>query len=145
VVPGTLSMSPWDENMDTRPYIAIAYDVWDHPKILSLGDPDTALTTWFRLMTYCNQYKTDGKIPEKVVKKFKKRLVEKLLKSGLLERTNDPEIFVIHDYLKHQKSRAQLEALSAAKAGAGSKGAHKRWHVDREIRDETCMHCMAEA
>lgn len=133
------------EGMDPRPYITIANDVWDHPKIVALNDPDTAKEVWFRMMTYSNQYRTDGKIHKNVAKKFKKRLVEKLLKVGLLEHTKDPDIYLLHDYLKHQKSKEQLDRLSAAKSGNGTKGAHKRWHVARNMPDQDCKLCIEEA
>jgi hypothetical protein len=133
------------DGMDRRAFITIAHDFWDHPKMVALEDPDTAGNTLLRLITYSNQYKTDGKIDKKVLKKFKKRLVEKLLKVGFLEPTEDPDVYVIHDYLKHQKSREQIEELKAKKSEAGAKGMHKRWHVAKGRVVEDCTWCVAEA
>lgn len=140
-------MEPDDilEGMDPRPYITLAHDIWDHPKIVALNDPDTASNVLFRLMTYSNQYKTDGKIHKNVLKKHKKRLVEKLKNVGLLEPTEDPDVYAIHDYLKHQKSREQIQKLQAQKSEAGAKGMHNRWHRDKGVFKPGCSWCEAGA
>lgn len=140
------TMEPDDDlldGMDKRPYITLAHDIWDHPKIVALNDPDTASNVLFRLMTYSNQYKTDGKIHKNVLKKHKKRLVEKLKNVGLLEPTEDPDVYVIHDYLKHQKSKEQLEKLQVQKSEAGLKGMHNRWHVAKGVFNPECPLCQA--
>jgi hypothetical protein len=128
------------EELDRRPYIAITNELFEHPKFLALT-PEGRLHL-MRLWAYCNHYLTDGRVPAEILKKEGKRIADRLLKLGWLEPTEDPDIFMCHDYLKHQKSRAQILELRAIKSTKGNKGAHQRWHVKRQITDPACSWCI---
>jgi hypothetical protein len=52
--------------------------------------------------------------------------------------------YELHDYLDWQPSRAQVAAERAARATAGERGNHRRWHVGRQQPDPACPMCIAE-
>jgi|GEM_PF-1115364 len=55
----------------------------------------------------------------------------------------DEDGWVVHDYLKDNPSRAELEAEEAGKSGGGKLGNHRRWHEQRGIAVPGCQWCKA--
>jgi hypothetical protein len=51
----------------------------------------------------------------------------------------------MHDYLDHQKSRAELEELREKRRDSAAEGLHIRWHVKRNEFKDNCEYCRAEA
>lgn len=118
----------------TRIYLRLLVDFDDDAdvaKLLRFRRPREAravrelLTSMWR---YCKREKSDGHVPLEVVGKLaypdtEKVALEdadKLVECGLAERT--PTGYYLPGYLKHNKSRAQIEEESAAKAVAGALG-----------------------
>jgi hypothetical protein len=134
----------WEDvpDRDGRPYFAVANELPRHPKYVSLTP--TAKNAIIELLSYCNTYLTDGEIPEAVLKKFGKKVVSQLIEVGWIETTKKPRVFMFHDYLKHQKSREQIEELRDGRKLGGRITAHKRWHVGKRQPDSECKHCIEE-
>lgn len=53
----------------------------------------------------------------------------------------DADGWVVHDYLKENPSRADLEAEEAGKSRGGKWGNHKRWHADKGKMAPGCEFC----
>ena len=63
--------------------------------------------------------------------------------SGHCASPLDDDGWVVHDYLKENPSRAELEAEEAGKSRGGKHGNHKRWHVDKGKSAPGCEFCEA--
>jgi hypothetical protein len=123
----------------------------DHPKFLEAGP--LAGYLHIAAIAWSNQNRTDGLIPwaqaERLVNwhgaSVTARMDEhirdddvrarpadglglamRLVEVGLWEHTPNGD-FAIHDYLEHQNSAAEIEALSGKRSVAGKKGANARW------------------
>jgi hypothetical protein len=104
---------------DDRTYITVHDGMPDHPKVEELSDAAFRLlvTAW----CWSSRNKTDGQIKAASWAKrgtAKARL--ELIAAGLAEETT--EGVEMHDYLEHQRSAAEIEALVEKRRLAGSKG-----------------------
>lgn len=100
-------------------YIRLDDGFANHPKIARLAPP--AVVLFVAGLCYCSRYLTDGAIPAAAARKLdysSPRAIGELVAAGLWERRGDD--FEVHDYLKHQRSKAQVEA--ARESG------RRRWH-----------------
>lgn len=118
-------------------------ELFRHPKFIRLTDK--AKLHLLELWAYCNEYQTDG-IVYKAILEEKGRPVAKLLREvGWVDDTNEKDTFYMHDYLDHQRSKAQIEERRERRrqsgAKGGTKGMHERWHVQRGDFKEDCEHC----
>lgn len=129
---------------DKRPYFVLTNEYPDHRKIRHLSDK--AFRLHITLLALCNKDKSDGGISDLDLNQFGKKVGEELVKRGLVEATSDPELFLMHDYLEHQRSADQIQELSEKRGTAGGKGGklamHNRWHVKRNLINEDCWHCI---
>lgn len=57
----------------------------------------------------------------------------------------DVDGYVVHDYLKENPSRVELEAEEAGKSRGGKRGNHRRWHVAKGKTAPGCEFCEEEA
>lgn len=104
---------------DDRPYIRVHDGLPDHPKVGVLSDAG------FRLLVaswcHCSRYLTDGKIPAAIWQRMgPQRARGELLDSGLAVMAGD--VVEMHDYLKHQRSAAEVVELKEKRREAGSRG-----------------------
>lgn len=84
-------------------------DSWiDHPKVAGLSD--SAKVLYIAGLSYASRHTTDGALAGKVWRTIggTARTVQELVNGGLWEAADDG--FAIHDYLKHQRSKAEIEA-----------------------------------
>lgn len=128
---------------DRREYIRVCVDLPLSPKLAGLDDP-AAGWLYVTSMCYCGRELTDGVFPIALVLRLagvEKDRAEALAGAGLWHLPGhdcpdcaEPEMgsAVIHDYLKHQRSKAEAEATRASKSAAGAKGAAKRWGSKRD-------------
>lgn len=82
-----------------------------HPKVWEAGEQAALLN--LQGMAYCSANQTDGRIPKGIVPRLTENpevseLVSRLLEAGLWRE--NAKHYVIHDYLEHQSSRAQIRA-----------------------------------
>lgn len=137
---------------DERTFITVHDGMPDHPKIDELSD--AAFRLLVRLWCWCSRNRTDGFIREATwsksgTAKTRRELLAELVHEPGHTCKHCPDVpagqFVMHDYLEHQRSAAEWEALSGKRSVAGELGAHNRWHKDGRT-DPKCHYCaMASA
>lgn len=98
---------------DTRSYFRVDNHLPDNPKIVRAG-PEAELL-YIHGLAYCSRLMTDGRIPKAVVPRLAwknaAKNTSKLVEAGLwIDRDDEYEV---KDYLKHQRSREQIEASRA--------------------------------
>lgn len=104
---------------DPRTFITVHDGMPEHHKIEALSDK--AFRALVDLWCWCSRTKSDGHVPESVwIKRSRSAKVRAELLDSLVERTDDG--YVMHDYLEHQRSKAEIEALQAKRSRAGSLG-----------------------
>ena len=104
---------------DDRTYITVHDGMPEHPKVEALSD--RAFRVLVDLWCWCSRQLNDGVIPEAVwLKRTGSPKVRKELLAALVDVVDGE--YVMHDYLEHQRSRAQVEALKAKRAEAGRRG-----------------------
>jgi hypothetical protein len=124
---------------DKRLFITVHNGMPDHPKIEGLSD--AAFRLLLRVWCRCSLYTTDGAITEAWWTKQKPKSRQELLDAGLVEPALVGGGVIVHDWDQHQLTSEDIEVLTTKKAGAGSKGAHRRWHEGRGITDADCKYC----
>lgn len=108
---------------DSRTYIRVHDGMPENAKVEALSD--RAFRVLIDLWCWCSRTLSDGVIPEAVwVKRTGTAKVQRELLGGLVEKVDGQ--FVMHDYLEHQRSRAEVEALRSKRAEAGRKGGKAR-------------------
>ena len=135
---------------DDRPGILVAHEMPDHPKIAPLSD--AAFRLLIRAWAYCSRLETNGRIPDAVWRTMgTPKARNELTAPPIVQPDASPLIIQrnayveCHDYLSHQRSSGEIEAVRGSRSEAGEKGAHMRWHVGRRVFVETCSLCQAEA
>lgn len=123
---------------DDRTYIRLHDGMPGHPKVRGLSDK--AFRTLIRAWCYCSEYLTDGEVVSAVARDLgtSKGWTE-LVSAGLAESA--PGGYLMHDYLEHQRSAAEVAEIKAGRGAGGTLGNHVRWHVQRRKPDPTCEHC----
>jgi hypothetical protein len=125
---------------DTRPYITLTNEIFRHPKMKRLKNPWARLYV-IELWTYCNQYMTDGWIDREVLHEKGDDIAEELIAAGWVDGPDAEGMFYMHSYLEHQKSKAEIEGLRAARRESSEWGNHTRWHIGKSIVEASCAYC----
>lgn len=102
-------------------WIALDDRFGDNPKVAPLSDK--AFRAYVEALCYCGGARTNGYIPKNVATRWVVS-VNELIAAGLWERTDVG--FHVHDYLKYQRTKAQIEADSAAKHERNVNGGRAR-------------------
>lgn len=76
--------------------------------------------------------------PEKKANEF----VLALETARFIDRDPESGQLIFHNWRKYTWRFYDLERERQSASESGSFGNHKRWHVDRGIRDESCQHCI---
>lgn len=119
---------------DKRTYVKVHDGLPDHPKIIEAGGE----AGWMYIcgLAYASRQLTDGVIPKRLVRRLTdgsnpEASASALLRVGLWhEGEHDcprcpqagPDAYVIHDYLDHQRSAAEVEDLRQKRSAAGRRG-----------------------
>jgi transposase-like protein len=108
---------------DDRTYIKLHDGMPGHPKVRGLSDK--AFRCYVTALCYCSEYLTDGEVVSAVARDFgTARIWRELHEKGLVEST--PGGYLMHDYLEHQRSAAQVRELKEKRRSAGRKGGQAR-------------------
>jgi hypothetical protein len=107
---------------DKRVYITVHNGMTEHHKIEALSDK--GFRCLIDLWSWCSRNETDGKVPESVWLKRTTAKVRTELLVEMVEPIKDG-VFYMHDYLEHQRSKAEIAALRAKRAKAGSLGGQR--------------------
>jgi len=85
-----------------------------NPKVMRAGN--AAFGAWVRMGAYCNAQRTDGFVPQDTAALIaSKRDIDAAITAGMLHAVEGG--YEIHDYLKYQPSKADIEASLAAARG----------------------------
>ncbi|WP_187284963.1 hypothetical protein [Streptomyces sp. OR43] len=119
---------------DKRTYVKVHDGLPDHPKIIDAGGE----AGWLYVcgLAYASRQLTDGVLPRRLVLRLTdgsnpEASASALVRVGLWhEGEHDcptcpqasPDTYVIHDYLEHQRSSAEVADLRAKRAAAGQRG-----------------------
>jgi hypothetical protein len=104
---------------DRRTYVKIADSMPDHPKVVRLSD--SAFRLWVEAICYCSRHLTDGVISPAALRKVgPPKAARELAEAGLLE-VHGPD-WLVHDYLQHQRSAAEVAAAVEQRREAGQRG-----------------------
>ena len=129
---------------DKRPYFVLTNEYPRHRKIRGLSDK--AFRLHVTLMALCNEDRNDGIISQQDLEALGKPAGKELVTRKLVNPLEGGE-YQLHDYLRHQNSRAEIEELISQAATAGAKGgkrsAHNRHHVNKGIKNPDCVLCQA--
>lgn len=134
---------------DPRPGIIVAHEMPDHPKIAPLSD--AAFRLLVRGWAYCSRLQTDGRMPNSVWGEMgTAKARRELMAAPVLMPDSAPLVaqrkgyVEFHDYLAHQRSSTEIDALRATRSSSGSQGAHQKWHVARREFAADCAACQTE-
>jgi len=106
-------------NKDKRIYITVANTIMENPKIEALSDK--AFRALIGLWRWSSKNLKNGEIPHAVwLRKTTPKVRAELLQDSLAEPM--PTGVYMHDYLKHQNSKEEVEALREKRIRAGSLG-----------------------
>ena len=109
-------------------YIRVDVLLPGHPKIEGLSDKAfrALITHW----CYCGQYRTDGIVTARKWKEWPPRVRDELLAAGLAHPVDISGGAVMHDFVGepngHQRTRKEIDELSAKRAASGRKGGSAR-------------------
>jgi len=114
-------------------YTSTEYEFWGNPKVRAAGK-DAAIL-YIAANGYCNQFMTDGFIAATSVdtiaslafQKQPRKAIEALVINRLWYEVEGG--YQVHDYLKHNKSKAQIESLISKRSAAGKAGANVRYET----------------
>jgi hypothetical protein len=131
------------------PYFPVDDGFHAHPKAgaASLA----ALGLWVVAGSWCNDQKTDGRIPAHmipVLTRGEHALADELVAAGLWRKKGTGYRF--HEFLadgdgSHRNiSRSEIESLRVKKSSGGVIGSHRRWHEARGIIDPDCPYCQGK-
>lgn len=115
---------------DVDAWAKIDVGFFSHPKAREAGKNGREL--YLASVLYSARHLTDGRIPESAVKllafeaEVPASTVNRLVAVGLWNHDGDGA-YVIHDYLEHNRSRAD----AANRSAAGKAGANARWNANR--------------
>lgn len=129
-------------------YAITEYEFWSNPKVREAGKD--AVLMYLAGNSYCNQFMTDGLITFAVIptvanlafQKSPNKAIESLVNSKLwIKKTNG---YQVHDYLKHNKSKAEIEDLMNKRSKAGKAGAKSRVTTNDKANEQASDEANAE-
>src|SRR5690625_1174403 len=89
----------------------------ENPKIVGLSD--AAFRLYIEALCWCSRQEEDGIIPEAAIKRLgKARSITELVTAGLLIDAGSE--YMVHDYLRHQRSRAEITAFRQSRQSVAS-------------------------
>jgi len=104
---------------DARTFIKVHDGIYEHPKVEELSDK--AFRHLITLWCFCSRNYTDGKVPERTWKRITTSATSRELISNRLAEAAEGG-YEMHDYLEHQRSRAEIEYLTEKRRVVGKKG-----------------------
>jgi len=130
-------------------YAITEYEFWGNPKVREAGKD--AVLMYLAGNSYCNQFMTDGLITfasvATVANLAFQRNPDKAIKALIDNRLwiKDRKGYQVNDYLKYNKSKAQIEDLMSKRSSAGKAGAKARVSTPEPIIDEASEQASEQA
>lgn len=124
-------------------YAITEYEFWGNPKVREAGKD--AVLMYLAGNSYCNQFMTDGlitlaAIPTVANLAFQKnpdKAIKALVDNRLWIKARNG--YQVHDYLKHNKSKLQIEDLMKKRSTAGKASARSRVPTDEPTDVDTSV------
>ena len=92
---------------------------WSNPKVEDVGNE--AVGAFARMLSYCGQHLTDGKVKDSAARYITTpRVLKKLEQYELIERNGSG--WLIPDYLEFNLSREEVESKRKVRSEAGKRG-----------------------
>lgn len=93
-------------------YIRLDDDHPTNPKVADLTD--SAYRRWVYLISACSRHLTDGRVSDGLFRDIvpAKKIRDELVDGGFVYRNGTG--WVVHDYLEHQRSKAEIRAATNA-------------------------------
>lgn len=107
-------------------YIRVDVLLPEHPKVEGLSDK--AFRALIELWCYCGRQRTDGLVTRKQWQAWPQKIRAELETAGLATPIGISGGAAMHDFLAHQRSREEIDELSAKRSDAGRKAARARWN-----------------
>lgn len=109
------------------PWAKLDDGFWMHPKVVMAGNE--AAGVFCRCLSYCGAYLTDGRVPAQVGVSIagSKRVLDKVVAAGLLERLPHTGDLYVRDYAHYNPLRDEVEAKRAEREEKARKAANARW------------------
>ncbi|WBP89487.1 hypothetical protein [Kitasatospora cathayae] len=122
---------------DRRTYVRVHDGLTDHPKIIEVGGE--AAWLYVSALCYSSRQLTDGLVPKRLIPRLTdgskpEASASALLRVGLLHEgehdcprcpVGGPDMYVVHDYLVHQRSAAEVTELREKRSAAGQRGGRR--------------------
>ena len=106
-------------------YIRVDVLLPEHPKVEGLSDK--AFRALITLWCYCGRQRTDGAVTRKQWEAWPAKVRDELVAAGLARPIDIGSGAAMHDFLDHQRSREEIDELSAKRTAAAKKAAEVRW------------------
>jgi hypothetical protein len=148
----TTERRPRMADKDKRTYVKVHDGLPDHPKIVEAGGE----AGWMYIcgLAYASRQLTDGVLPRRLVRRMTdgsnpEASASALVRVGLWhEGEHDcpscpqasTDSYVIHDYLDHQRSAAEVSELREKRAAAGRRGGKRSGESRRSTSEAEANH-----
>lgn len=106
-------------------YIRVDVLLPEHPKVEGLSHH--AFRALVELWCYCGRLHTDGAVTKKQWEAWPPKIRAELVAAGLAREIDLSGGAAMHDFLEHQRSKEQIDELSAKRTDAAKKAAEARW------------------
>lgn len=123
-------------------YIRVDVLLPEHPKIEGLSDK--AFRALIELWCYCGRQRTDGLVTRKQWEAWPLKVRAELEAARLASPVELSGGAAMHDFLGHQRSREEIDELSARRSEAGKKAAAARWN-GRDTKTHALPHTKTHA
>lgn len=110
----------------------------DHPKVVGLSD--TAFRVHISGLCYAGRYLTDGYVPMQIAARFADEnmaILSELVTAGLWREDLPNNGFIIHDYLAHQTSKAEVTTKREQARERQKRYVEKKKAEEAEVIDVT--------
>lgn len=116
--------------LDPREFIRVHSGMPEHPKVEPLSDK--AFRCLIEAWCLCRRARNDGRIPKQVwTKRWPAKARREVVAAGLAHIDADTGDALMHDWLDHQPSVAEMDRKRNARAEAGRKGGQRSGEARR--------------
>jgi hypothetical protein len=105
---------------DPRTYIKLHDGMPENHKVVGLSD--AAFRLYIEALCWCGRNRSDGKIPDAALRRLGSAKAQREIDTAGLIHAREHGGWEVHDYLEHQRSKAEIEAGLEQRRSAGRNG-----------------------